>query len=302
MNEFILIIIITIAAFFFSSQWVPQKKAVKLEKLEDPRLYNISMGIGIIIGCLIYFLIYGLIFQSSTYHWYPIIIAMLGGFLWQLANRFIIVSVNEIGMGQTTVFLNLIAVFSFLIGIFFFREILFWFDMVGFFFIIMGCMIISLINRGEDSKRSWKGISAVLIASFLISIFNALSLESMNSMFDFPSLTFYDSCLFVAIGIVIGNFVLNLKPSPIKKWWNLGHIHKFAILGGLSWSSGILLISFVLVLGGLGFGISIVQAIILIFGALWGILYFKEIIDKNKLLIFLIGAIIVALGIIFLSI
>jgi len=121
-------------------------------------------------------------------------------------------------------------------------------------------------------------------------------------MFNFPTLTFYDSCLFVAFGIVLGNFLLNLRPTTLKTWWNQGRIHKYAIIGGLSWSSGIVLISYVLVLGGLGFGISIVQAIMLIFGALWGILYFKEIIDKEKLIIFLIGAIIVMLGIIFFSI
>ena len=124
----------------------------------------------------------------------------------------------------------------------------------------------------------------------------------MNSMFNFPSLSFYDSCLFVAFGIVIGNFAMNLKPTALKRWWNLGRIHKYAIVGGLSWSSGIVFISFALVVGGLGFGISIVQAIMLIFGALWGILYFKEIIEKNKLIIFLIGAIIVTIGIIFFSI
>ena len=299
MNEFILVIIITIAAFFFSSQWVPQKKA---GEIEEPGSYNITMSIGIVIGCFIYFLIYGLFFRISTYHWYPMLIAIIGGFFWQLANRFIIISVNEIGMGQTTVFMNLIAVFSFIFGIIFFQEVPFLFDIIGFIFIIGGCVIISIINKREDSKKSLKGISAVLIATFLISIFNTLSLESMNSMFGFPTLTFYDSCLFVAFGIVLGNFLLNLRPTTLKTWWNQGRIHKYAIIGGLSWSSGIVLISYVLVLGGLGFGISIVQAIMLIFGALWGILYFKEIIDKEKLIIFLIGAIIVTLGIIFFSI
>ena len=293
MNQFTIIIIIAISAVFFSAQWIPQKKA---GNLEDPRLYNFTMSFGILIGCVSSFILINFFIPLTTYEIYPILISLLAGVIWQFANIFIVNAVNEIGMGQTTVLMNLITVFSFIFGIIFFQEIPTIFDLMGFFSIITGSILISLIKKEKDSRKSYKGILLLLIGTLLISIFNTLSLESMNSPY-FPTVPYHVSCLYVAIGIVIGNFFVNIKPKRLKNWWNLGNIHKFAIFGGLFWSGGIVLISYALFVGGLGFGISIVQALILIFGALWGILYFKEIIERKNLLIFLLGAIIVIIGI-----
>jgi len=303
MSEIFIVIIILISAFFFSSQFVPQKKA---GDIEDPKLFNISMGFGILIGCSISFLILSFIFSFSLYHIYPIIIALLAGLVWQLGNVFIITSVHEIGMGKTTVLMNLITVFSFIFGLIFFSEFPSMVGLIGFFAIIGGALVISLIKKGDQedsSKKSIKGILIMVVGAFFISIFNTLSLESMNSAF-MPSVPYYVSCFFVAIGIVIGNFILNaFIPDNIKKWYKLeSKFHKLGIISGLCWSVGIVIISYALVLGGLGFGISIVQAFILILGALWAILYFKEIIDKKNLIIFITGAAITIIGIVLFSI
>ena len=303
MSEIFIIIILLISAFFFSGQFVPQKKAVDKE---DPKLFNISMGIGILIGCSISFMMFSLVFSFSLYHIYPIIISLLAGLIWQLGNVFIITSVKEIGMGQTTVLMNLITIFSFIFGLIFFSEFSTIVGLIGFFTIIGGALMISLIRRGEEGKesnKSLKGILIMVIGAFFISIFNTLSLESMNSAI-MPSVPFYVSCFFVALGIIIGNFILNATiPGNLKKWQKLdARFHKLGIVSGLSWSVGIVIISYALVLGGLGFGISIVQAFILILGALWAIFYFKEIIDKRNLMIFIIGAIITITGIVLFSI
>ena len=302
MSTLFIVIIISISAFFFSAQFIPQKK---LGEVEHPKLFNITMGFGSLIGCSISFILFSIIFPITFIHIYPIIIALIAGLFWQIGNVFIITSVKEIGMGQTTVLMNLITVFSFLFGILFFQEIPTIFGLLGFFLIIFGALMISLINKGEGEDPKKKNIRGILImaaGALFISIFNTLSLESMKSAI-MPSVPFHVSCFFVAIGIMIGNFLLNvMKPENIKKWWHFEpRVHKMGILSGLAWSIGIVSISYALVLGGLGFGISIVQAFILIFGALWAILYFKEIIDRKNLAIFLIGSIITIAGIVFFS-
>ncbi|MHA1310721.1 MAG: GRP family sugar transporter [Candidatus Helarchaeota archaeon] len=291
MDSPISLIFPVLAAIFYGSQYIPQKKLSKV----NTNNYNLSMTFGILITTLGFFSC--LFLTDQTLNFIPIIFAVIGGIIWQMGNGFSLIAIEAIGMSKTASLLNLVSIFSFIFGLFFFSEEVNVLKIIGLPIIVSGAIIITLTRKEDTKKFNWKGIASVIISAFLISIFNVFSVESMASRI-YPTIPYFTATFFLSVGAVIGSLLSNFRIRKIKNWVYEGKkFHLYALLAGFIWSCGILLTSYTLANYGLSFGVPIIQTVMAIISAIWGIVYFKEINDKKNIIQFFIGLIISIVGI-----
>ncbi len=286
----------TTSALFFGSQYVPQKKLGEV----NTGHYNLSMAIGIIITSSIIFSILFLV-EMPSLNWIPMVVAFLSGIIWGIGNRLSISGVNRIGMSKATIMFNFTSVFSFIIGIMFYAEPVGIYKLIGMPIIICGAIIVAAITGEENKKFNWAGVMIAIIASFIFSIFNTFSNESMSSHIN-PTVPYYVLALLLSIGSLVTNLLLNCTPKRMKAWLGKpSKFHYWAISGGIIWASGIFISLYALGTYGMSFTVPIIQTVLLIVSAIWGILYFKEIHQGKSLILFLIGAGVSIAGIIVFS-
>ena len=285
-----------IAGSVFGSQYVPQKKLGNV----NTGHYNLTMALGILGTSSVIFTILFLLGMPPL-HWIPMIIAFLGGIVWSMGNRLSISAVNRIGMSKATILFNLTSVFSFIFGILFFAEPVGFFRGIGMPIIICGSVIVAAISGEEKKTLNWPGIIVAVLASLLFSIFNTLSSESMSSDV-FPTIPYYVLAFLLSLGSLVGNLLFINTPRKIKEWASeKPKFHYWALLGGIIWGVAIFISLYSLWAYGLSFTIPILQTVQLIISALWGILYFKEIHQRNHLILFLSGAGVSIVGILLFS-
>lgn len=163
---------------------------------------------------------------------------------------------------------------------------------------MLGAIIVSMISE-NDKAINKKGIISVLAASIFISVNNVLTPMSINSN---PPISFFTAVMFMSFGGTMGAFLVNIKPSKLHEWKALGRkTHLYGIFAGVIILCGFELTMFTLSEFGLTFGVPIIQSVMILISALWGILYFKEIKEKKKLLIYVIGVGITFLGVLLFS-
>jgi len=296
MSQILGVIFPTIAGILFGSQFLPQKK---LRDINTNR-YNLSMILGSFIISAVYISIMFFI-EKSHFYVIPISICILAGFIWQFGNFFVILSISEIGMSKTTTLMNLISVYSFIFGIIIYSEPVTIFKIIGLPLIILGAIITAITRKDENKKLNWKGSLFIIIATFIISIFNLLSTESMVSKIN-PIVPYYTNVFFITLGSLTGSIIFNLKSFSIKQWFSeTKRFHLFGIFGGFIWCIGTLFTSYTLQNYGLSFGVPIIQSVMTISGTAWGIIYFKEFTSKKNIIIFMIGLIVSIIGIIIFS-
>ncbi len=283
-----------LAAFFFGSQYVPQKRLGKI----NTRNYNNTMTFGIFFTAISFFLM-NLIIETPKMNIVPVLLAFSSGLIWQGSNILSITGINRIGMSKTSCLLNLISVFSFIFGITIYSEEINIFKIIGLGITVVGAIIVATTQKDETEKFDLKGVIYVLCAAFIISIFNVISIDSMVSKYH-PTISYYSSVLMMSIGAIIGGFIFNFRPKNLRIWMSEGKkFHLSALTGGFIWGCGILLTSYTLANFGLSFGVPIIQAVMIIISTFWGIVYFKEITKKTAIIKFLVGVIISIIGIIF---
>lgn len=284
------------SAIFFGTQYVPQKKLGEVNTAH----YNFSVAIGLVITSTIIFSILFLI-GLPILHWIPIVIAFLSGIVWSIGNRLSIVGVNRIGMSKATILFNLNSVFSFTFGILIYAEPVSLFKIIGMPIIICGSVIVAAITGGEKKEINWFGISAAIFAAFVFSIFNTLANESVSSFIN-PIIPYYVTALFISIGAVVGSLFFINTPRKFREWRDeKPKFHYWAFSGGLLLGSGFFFSLYSLAAYELSFTIPILQSVLLLVSAIWGLLYFKEIRERKSLVLFLIGAGISIVGIIIFS-
>jgi drug/metabolite transporter (DMT)-like permease len=284
------------SAIFFGTQYVPQKKLGEVNTAH----YNLSMAIGLVITSTIIFSILFLI-GMPILHWIPIVIAFLSGIVWSIGNRLSIVGVNRIGMSKAAILFNLNSVFSFIFGVLFYAESMGLFKIIGMPIIVCGSVIVAAITGEEKKEVNWFGISAAIVAAFVFSIFNTLANESVSSHIN-PTLPYYVMALFMSIGALVGNLFFINTPRKFREWRSeKPKFHYCAFSGGSLLASGFFISLYSLAAYGLSFTIPILQTVLLLVSAIWGLLYFKEIRKGKSLLLFLIGAGISIMGIIIFS-
>ena len=284
------------SALFFGSQYVPQKRLGEV----NTGHYNLSMAIGIVItSAIIFSIIFSL--EMPSLNWIPMIVAFLSGIIWGIGNRLSISGVNRIGMSKATIMFNLTSVFSFIFGILFYAEPVGIYKLIGMPIIICGAITVAAITGEEKKELNWAGIMIAVVASFIFSIFNTFCNESMSSHIN-PTVPYYVLAFLLSIGSLVANLLLNCTPKKVKEW--LGEkprFHYWAISGGVIWASGIFISLYALGTYGMSFTVPIIQTVLLIVSAIWGILYFKEIHRGKGLILFLFGAGISIAGIIVFS-
>lgn len=97
----------------------------------------------------------------------------------------------------------------------------------------------------------------------------------------------------------MANLLLNCTPEKVKEWLDeKPKFHYWAISSGIIWVSGVFISLYSLAAYEMSFTIPIIQTVLSIISAIWGILYFKAIDKDKSLILFLIDAEISIAGII----
>ncbi len=288
-----------IAAICYGTQYVPQKLAGKVKT----EYYNLTMIIGIVIATSITYFIGSCIFDFEIISLTPFLLSFAGGFFWAFANRLSLVGINNIGMAKTTVILNFVSIISFIFGIIFLSESPTFFLYIGIPFLIGGSIIVSLLS--ENNKQiNKKGVFAVFLATFFISILNVLITDAIIAQyFPHPTILFFTATMCMSFGSLLGAIIFNLRISKLREWFaQPKKTHLYALGAGLIWMVGFEITSYILAEFGLSFGVPIIQSVMILVSALWGILYFKEIVGRKKLGYYCIGAGITIVGVILFAI
>ncbi|NVM56225.1 MAG: hypothetical protein HWN66_21190 [Candidatus Helarchaeota archaeon] len=292
-----MIIFPIIAAILFGSQYIPQKLAgnVKTE------YYNLTMILGAVAGSVFTFLIISFIGGFAPIFLVPFFLSFVGGIFWSLGNRLSLVGINNIGMAKTTVILNFVSVISFIFGILFFAESPNLYLFIGIPFLMGGAIIVSLL--GESSGQINKlGVVSIFIATIFISINNVLSIDAITAgYFNHPVISIFTSVMCVCLGAAIGALLFNLTPSKLREWIaQPRRTHLYAIGAGFIWVAGFEITTYILAIPelGLSFGVPIIQSVMIVVSALWGLLYFKEIVGRKKIGLYVTGTGITILGVI----
>ena len=291
-----MIIFPIIAALFYGTQFVPQKLAGEIKT----EYYNLSMVLGSAIGSISTFFLSSFILGFDVIHIIPFFFSFTGGLIWSLANRLTLIGIDNIGMAKSTVILNVVSVISFIFGIIFFAESPNFLRYIGVPILLLGAIIISFLTENNEEINK-KGVVSVFLATMLISINNVLTTEAIISL-THPKISFFTAVMFMSFGATLGALIFNIKPSKFRDWKDqTKNTHLYAIGAGFIWLCGFEITSFTLAEFGLSFGVPIIQSIMILISALWGILYFKEIEGKKKLGLYGIGVSITIFGVLLFS-
>lgn len=262
------------------------------------------MVFGTVLSTIIVFII-GSLFQGfEAIDLIPFFIGFVGGVFWSFANKLSLVGINNIGMSKTSVILNMVSVISFIFGLLFFAERPDLYRYIGIPFLVGGAVLVSLLGENNGGKINKKGVISVFIATIFISFNNLFLIDAITAKYvPHPTITFFASAMCVTLGAFLGAVLLNLKPSKLREWKSQSkRIHLYAMAAGLTWVSGYEISAFILSDPGSGLTyVPLIQSLVTIASALWGIIYFKEIFEKKKLALYGMGSGIVILGVIIFS-
>jgi glucose uptake protein len=110
--------------------------------------------------------------------------------------------------------------------------------------------------------------------------------------------------LFLALGGVLGGFIILLKNRKIKYWFNVRkRWHGLGVSGGILWGMGNILSLYAMQKIGVAISVPMLQGFMTIVSALWGIVVFREMRDvvpgrrKKALIMFIIGMILTIAGV-----
>ncbi|MHA1380843.1 MAG: GRP family sugar transporter [Candidatus Helarchaeota archaeon] len=293
-----MIIFPLLASLFFGIQFIPQKLAGN----PKAELYNLSLILGIAISSVIPFAYFTIIDGLKDIFVIPFILSFFGGLVWSFGSRLTLVGINEIGMAKTTVIMNFcISTISFIFGIVFFSETPSILKYIGIPILMTGAIFVAIIGENNNKKVNIIGVLSVAASSIFISANNVLTPTAIASPY-FPTIPFYTAVMFMGLGAVLGGFLSNLKPSKLCEWKDLKKsTHYYGILAGIIILVGFEFTMFTLSEFGLSFGVPIIQSMMIVISAFFGIIYFKEIMGKKKISLYIIGTGISIFGVILFS-
>ncbi len=276
MTELIGFLAAFISAVLYGSSFV----FVKRIKNPDMIQFHAFMSVGILISAVGIILFSGKTFSISIF-------GILAGLVWSAGNITAVFAIKHAGLSRgPPAWMGTATALSFLWGILIFREVLssFLFGIIGILLIILGAPFVS----GGNDKASMKGILLALLAGVIFSFF---LLPFM--LFEIPVEQFFFSA---AIGIFIsGTVIFAMKMKSLQK-----DAVSNGILSGILWNVAFFSSLFAVSFLGLAVGVPLTQ-LALIISVLWGLFVFREVKGRNKVLKIILGAILLFIGGVFLS-
>ena len=267
------------AALCWGTYIVPFKKSQSQNLLQ----FQALMGTGIFISGFIASILFDYSLQLNVY-------GLLSGFLWASANVLSLTAVLNLGISKAIPILaSLVILSSFLWGALVFGELpsglIIGFAGIGL--IILGVILVSTTTNTQSQNTKKRLFTAILAGIIFGSQLVPLKVGNVATK-DF----FFSVCL--------GIFLTGLLIALFKKTRFKNEAVGLSLLSGIIWNIGNLLSLVAIGLIGLAKAIPISQSSTLI-AVLWGLFYFKEITQRKFRIQVLIGAAILLLGVIILS-
>lgn len=270
-----------LSIIFWGTYFVPMKKI----KYFDPFYYQFLMCISIFLTG---------IFLSVLFHAMVIsIYGIISGIIWTIGNTFSIFAVRYSGLAKSSpVWMSTVVLVSFAWGVIYFRENLnLNYSIFGILLMIIGIFLISYITPVSNHFNKSYSIRGMIFAIIAGIIFGSqlvpLKLSKSAAISYIMPMSF---------GILIGGLMISLLKKPkIAKGMVLS-----GSLSGIMWEIANIGSFFAVTNLGLAVGQPLTQMALFI-SVLWGILYFKEIRDKNKIFKLIAASILLFVGSILLS-
>jgi len=278
MTELLGLFAALIAAIFWGTYFVPLKKT----KRPDLFQFHIIMSVGILLSTLLLIPV-GFSFSLNAF-------GIAAGLIWSVGNILSIIAVRLTGLAKSApIWMGIAILISFLWGVVFFKEILtsITFGLVGLILFIIGAPLVS--SPGKDKKKI--AIRGILIAA-IAGIFFGTQLVPLK----LSGLTAQEFLFSMSLGILIsGGIIFLVRFRKIKNSFIL-----HGLTSGIMWNIANLSSFFAVIYLGIAIGFPLTQLALLISTA-WGLLYFKEVKGKNKIIKILMGAILIFVGGLFLA-
>ena len=262
-----------ISMFGWGSYFVPVKKIGKYNSFYFQFLMCISIFLSSVIISFLY--------DSFVFSY----LGILSGILWSIGNISSALAVKKSGLSKSApVWMGIGVFISFLWGILFFKESLNYLTIgvIGIILLISGIILISSIING-NKKYNIKGIVLAIIAGLIFGSYLVLlkisALEPIKFLFS------------MSLGILIGGFIIYfIKRPKIKK-----KVIIPGLFSGVIWNIANFASLFVVLNLGIAIGFPLTQTALFI-SILWGVIYFKEIKEKEKINRLIFSAIILFMG------
>jgi glucose uptake protein GlcU len=261
------------AAIGWGSQFVLMKKL----KRPDPYHFHVFMSIGIFLSSFAI----GLAVNASLV---PNPFGLFSGLIWGIGNVCIILTVNRIGLARgMSLVLGISILTSFLWGAFYFNEAIanIFMAIFGIALFLIGLPLVSGDDKGK--KFNLAGIATGATSGLVFgAIFVPVKLGNVSSQ---------DFLFSMALGILIGAAVLfAVKVRRTIRGEIFGSVSS-GVVWGIANFAGLNAVALL----GLAVGFPLTQLALLVSVA-WGLLYFKEIKGKDKILKIVVGAIVLIAG------
>jgi len=264
------------AAFFFGTYYVPLKRINSI----DSYTYQFFVGIGaIIVGVSASFLL-GIPLQIN-------VIGLIPGIIWTAANLISANAIRYMGVSGVAIAQAVIVLVSFLWGVIFFQES---FESItlaiaGISLLILGLPLISSRDKGSSIR---KGFALFVIAGIIWgSVYVAPLMYKMSAGSIIPSMMF-------------GIFVSGILSFSAGKRHTSASGALNSVFSGILWAIGNVSAALSIDYIGLALAGPIPQLAMLV-SVSWGVLYFKEVREKGKVVKVIIGGIVLVIGAILLT-
>lgn len=264
------------AAFFFGTYYVPLKRINGI----DSYTYQFFVGIGaIIVGVSASFLL-GIPLQIN-------VIGLIPGIIWAAANLISVNAIRYMGVSGVAISQAVIVLVSFLWGVIFFQES---FESItlaiaGISLLILGLPLISSRDKGSSIR---KGFALFVIAGIIWgSVYVAPLMYKMSAGSIIPSMMF-------------GIFVSGILSFSAGKRHTSASGALNSVFSGILWAVGNVSAALSIDYIGLALAGPIPQLAMLV-SVSWGVLYFKEVREKGKVVKVIIGGIVLVIGAILLT-
>ena len=263
-----------IFALFSALMWGTNNVFVKKVSGYNPVFFQFLISLGVLLAGLII----SIINQSFEFTWWGI----LNGLMWTVGGITLIYAINLIGLARTMPILQgTIIPVSFIAGVLIFNEnVESWVAAISSLLLFgIGIYLLTSEKVGSEKKESfWLGIFLSAGAGILFGFYGV--------PFEFSGFAPDQYIFSVSIGIFLSSLVAYLIRFSTPQFKYLIP----AMSSGFMWNLGNYSSFFAISILGLTLGYPLTQLAIFV-NVMWGVLYFKEVKTKDRLIKIVFGSI-----------